>query len=229
MVAVVAILDFQHDFSYLYIYWSACISVISFDLIRRVVCKEMSKIDFPIGTSFAVFDLEGILLVQYLSTQIAQRFGMRSQKSVSKMVAMAAFLDFQSAWFSLFFIYTSTCCYTVSFNLIHLREDVQNRFSRCRLWQPSRISYRHDFSSFHAEVVLLLQSKFRLKRPNVWKETSKIYFQDDGCGFSISSALAILCLLGAPMLLIKFQLNWMIVFRGDVQNMNSQHFSHINV
>ena len=30
------------------------------------------------------------------------------------------------------------------------------------------------------------------------------------------------------MLLIKFQLNWIIVFRGDVQIMKSQHFSHIN-
>ena len=39
--------------------------------------------------------------------------------------------------------------------------------------------------------------------------------------------LAILCALGAPMLLIKFQLK--SVFRADVQNMNSQHFPHINI
>ena len=62
---------------------------------------------------------------------------------------------------------------------------------------------------------------------------SKIDFQDDGCGshlgFSIGSVLAILCLLGAPMLLIKFQLNWIIVFRGDDQNMNYQHFPNIYV
>ena len=49
----------------------------------------------------------------------------------------------------------------------------------------------------------------------------KIDFQDGGCGghlgFSIGSVLAILCLLGVPMLLIKFQLNWIMVFRGDVQ------------
>ena len=61
----------------------------------------------------------------------------------------------------------------------------------------------------------------------------KIDFQDGGCGnylgFSMGSVLAILCLLGAQMLLIKFQLSWIIVLRGDVQNMNSQHFSHINV
>ena len=31
------------------------------------------------------------------------------------------------------------------------------------------------------------------------------------------------------MLLIKFQLSWIIVFRGDVQDMNSQHFPRINV
>ena len=65
----------------------------------------------------------------------------------------------------------------------------------------------------------------------------KIDLQDGGyggrlgflIGFLIGSVLVILCLLGTPMLLIKFQLNWIIVFRGDVQNMNSQHFSHINV
>ena len=57
---------------------------------------------------------------------------------------------------------------------------------------------------------------------------SKIDFQDGGCGghleFLIGSVLAILCRLGALMLLIKFQFNWIIVFRGDVQNKNSQHF-----
>ena len=64
---------------------------------------------------------------------------------------------------------------------------------------------------------------------------SKIDFQDGGCGgcgdhlgFSIGSVLDILSLPGAPMFLIKFQ-RWIIVFRGDVQNKNSQHFSHINV
>ena len=35
---------------------------------------------------------------------------------------------------------------------------------------------------FDQEVILLLQSKFLLKRPKVWKEMSKIDFQDGGCG-----------------------------------------------
>ena len=57
------------------------------------------------GRSFyniAIFDLEVILLLQCDSTRIAQQFGWRSQKLVFKMaamaMAMAAILDFQSAW-----------------------------------------------------------------------------------------------------------------------------------
>ena len=61
---------------------------------------------------------------------------------------------------------------------------------------------------------------------------SKIDFQDGGCGghlgFSIGSVLTILS-ISASMLFSKFQLSWIIYFRGDVQCMNSQHFSHMNV
>ena len=46
--------------------------------------------------NLANFDLEVILLLQCVSTQIAQRC-VRSQKLVFKMLAMAAFLDCQSA------------------------------------------------------------------------------------------------------------------------------------
>ena len=45
----------QQGFSYLYIYWSACCSIISFDLIHRVVCK-MSKTDFQDATVVAILD-----------------------------------------------------------------------------------------------------------------------------------------------------------------------------
>ena len=41
----------------------------------------------------------------------------------------------------------------------------------------------------------------------------------------LSAHLAILCLLGALMLIIKFSIQ--LDYRGDIQNMNS--FSHINV
>ena len=54
-------------------------------------------------------------------------------------------------------------------------------------------------------------ASFGSKRPKVWEE---IDFQDGGCGrhfgVSIGSILAILSLLGALMLLIKLQLNWII-------------------
>ena len=56
----------------------------------------------------------------------------------------------------------------------------------------------------HSAVVLSLQSKFQFK---VWEEMLKSVFQHDGCGghlgFLIDSVLAILCLLVAPVLLIK--------------------------
>ena len=59
MVAVVAILDLHSTrFSFFYIYWSACCSIISLDLSGRVVCEEMSKTDFLNGTILAIFDLE---------------------------------------------------------------------------------------------------------------------------------------------------------------------------
>ena len=66
----------QHDFSYFHMDWSACCSIISFKLIRRGVCKEISKIDFKddcccgshlgllIGTILAIFDPEVFLLLQ---------------------------------------------------------------------------------------------------------------------------------------------------------------------
>ena len=58
------------------------------------------------------------------------------------------------------------------------------------------------------------RASFGSKQPKVWKEMLKIDFQDDGCGgylgFSIRSVLAILCLLGALMLIIKFQFSWII-------------------
>ena len=50
-------------------------------------------------------------------------------------------------------------------------------------------------------------------------------FQDGGhgghLGFSVDPVLAVMSLLGAPMLLIKFQFNWIIVFAGEAQIMNS--------
>ena len=60
--------------------------------------EDRGHLGFPIGTVLSIFDLEVILLLQSVWTQIAQRFR-KSQKLVFKMAAMAAILDFQSAWF----------------------------------------------------------------------------------------------------------------------------------
>ena len=98
--------------------------------------------------------------------------------------------------------------------------DVQNRFSRCRLWQPSWISDLHDFSSFQSRSYPVVTEQVLAQINHRFGK--KIDFQDGGCGghlgFLIGSVLAIFRLLGALMLLIKFQFNWIIVFRGDVQN-----------
>ena len=86
-------------------------------------------------------------------------------------------------------------------------------FNEVEPLRPSWISDRHDFNSFDPEIILLLQSKFGSKRPNVWEEMSKIDFQDGGCGghlgFSISS-FSYFVSTRRLMLIIKFQFNWFI-------------------
>ena len=81
---------------------------------------------------------------------------------------------------------------------------------------------------FDLHVNLLLHPKFQFNWACGLWEISKTILQDGGCGrhlgFAIGSVLATLYLLSVPMLLIKFHLNWIIVFRGDVYNMNSQYF-----
>ena len=59
---------------------------------------------------------------------------------------------------------------------------------------------------------------------------SKIDFQDGGYGGHLgflSAHLAILCLLGAKN--AHQQVSIRMDYRGEVRNMHSQHFSHINV
>ena len=97
-----------------------------------------------------------------------------------------------------FSIYTSTCCYIVSFNLIRLvtcenmsKTDVHD--GGC----GGHLGFLIDtiLTHFDPVIVFLLQSKFRFKSTKVCEEMSKIDFQDGGCGghlgFSISSVLAI--------------------------------------
>ena len=106
--------------------------------------------------------------------------------------------------------------------LCGLWENVQNRFSRWQLWWPSWISDQHHFSLFRSRSHPVAKEQVSTQTDQKFGKYQKTDFQDGGCGghlgFSISSVLAILCPLGAQMLLIKFQPNWIIVFRGNVQN-----------
>ena len=67
------------------------------------------------------------------------------------------------------------------------------------------------------------------KRPKVWEEMSKIDFKDGGWGCHLGISIGLFSYFvstGRPNAIhqVSFQLDY-----GDVQNMNSQHFPHINV
>ena len=112
------------------------------------------------GHSFyniAIFDLEVILLLQCVSTQIAQQFGWRSQNGGHTGFPIVKIL----AIFHLHINLLLHCKFQLN-SPCGLR-DVHNRFSIWRLWRPSWISDRHDLAHFDQEAVLLLQSKFWLK------------------------------------------------------------------
>ena len=95
--------------------------------------------------------------------------------------------------------------------------------------QPSWIFNQYTFSLFRprsrpvAKEQVSTQSDLRFEkkcRKLIFKMAAVVAILD-----FLSAHLAILCLISALMLITKFQLD----YRGDVQNMNSQHFSHINV
>ena len=100
---------FRHDFSYFFIYTSdvTCCYIVSFNLIRLVVCEKMSKTDFQYGGlgghleflnrhDFSSFrSISCPVATEQVSAQIDQRFGKRCQKSIFKMAAV----DFRSAQF----------------------------------------------------------------------------------------------------------------------------------
>ena len=77
--------------------------------------------------------------------------------------------------------------------------------------QPSWISDQHNFSSFQSKVILLLQCKFRLKATKgLGRDVEKLIFKTAAVVAILeflSAYLAILCQLGALMLIIKFRFN----------------------
>ena len=85
------------------------------------------------------------------------------------------------------------------------------------------------FACFEPKVILLLQSKFRLKATKVC-ETSKTDFQDGGCGGHLGLSFGSFSyFVSTKRPTAHHQASIQLDYRKDVQNMNSQYFSHINV
>ena len=74
---------------------------------------------------------------------------------------------------------------------------------------------------------MLLQSSFSSRRPKVWEEMLKIDFQDGSCGGHLGFSIDTFSYFMSTN--AHHQVSIQLAYRGDVQNMNSQHFSHINV
>ena len=104
------------------------------------------------------------------------------------------------------------------------KTDFQDDGCGGHLGFPSDTGLAH----FDLENDLLLQCKVRLKSTKgLWRDVENWFSRwrlwQPSWTFD-RLILAILCLLGAPTLLIKFQLKWIIVFRGEFST-----FFHINV
>ena len=74
------------------------------------------------------------------------------------------------------------------------------------------------------------RASFGSKQPKVWEEMSKTDFQDGSCGGHLGCSIGSFSYFASTrhpnahhQVLIQLD------YRGDVQSMNSQHFSHINV
>ena len=75
------------------------------------------------------------------------------------------------------------------------------------------------------------RANFSSKQPKLWEEMSKTDFQDGAVAaildfLSIGSFSYFVSTRGPNA---HHQVSIQLNYRGDVQNMNSQHFSHINV
>ena len=101
-------------------------------------------------------------------------------------------------------------------------EEVQNRFSRWRLWRPSWISDRNKlsyfWSTYHPDTSYRVSSHLAFR----FRRRFKIDFQDGSrgihLGFPITTVLAILDLQVAPILPTKFRVSWSFRSWEEVQN-----------
>ena len=123
-----------------------------------------------------------------------------------------------------------TYCHIVSFNLIRLVvcEKCPKQIFKMAAVAAILDFWSTDFSSFQYRSCPVATEQVSAQiNQRFGKRCRKLIFKIVAVAASwifIASVLAILCLLGTPILLIKFQFNWIIVFRGDVQNMTSTSF-----
>ena len=68
-------ISIPYVFSYFYIYWLACYSIISFNLIGRVVCEDWSKIHFLISTILAIFQIAQLSKIGFQNGSCGGHFG----------------------------------------------------------------------------------------------------------------------------------------------------------
>ena len=116
-------------------------------------------------------------------------------------------------------------------------EEARNIFPRLRLWRPSLISDRNDFSSFfiYKSPWCFLPS-FESTGLSVLQKKRKLHFQDGShvrhLGFQIRRILTIFYLLVIPMLPTKSQDNLPFISGEEVKNRFSRWrpswISHLN-
>ena len=88
-------------------------------------------------------------------------------------------------------------------------------FNRAEPLRPSWISNRHSFSSFRSR--------------NHPVATEQVSAQGKRCRKLIYKMAAVAAILDCLSAHLPHQISIQMDYRGDMQNMNSQHFSHINV
>ena len=133
--------------------------------------------------------------------------------------------------FCLFFIFYNSLLILSTKLLVnwpfHSGEEVQNRFSRWPSCSYPGFLIGTILAIFYLQVVLILPTKFRVKKFKADLLFSYLVLQDGGhLGFLIRMILAIFELQVTPLLPIKFQVN--SSFCSEGQNKIFKNGSHLD-
>ena len=117
--------------------------------------------------------------------------------------------------------------------LCSLQEDVQTDFQDCSCGGNVGFLVYTILAHLVKKLSCCYRASFDSNQQKVWEQMSKTDFKDSGCGahlgFSIHSVLATLYFVSTRPHDAPHQVSTQLDHTGDVKNMNSQHFSHINV